>query len=56
MNHANTDTLPGSVATFHAGTKAIWTVPEHAKKSYTLHHPDWAVRLTRRVLTAVRPG
>lgn len=41
--------LPGSVATFHAGTKAIWTVPEHAKKSYTLHHPGRLGLLMRRL-------
>ena len=41
--------LPGSVATFHAGTKAVWHVPQHAKKVYTLHHPGRLGLLLRRL-------
>ena len=39
---------PGDVATFHAGTKAVWHVPEHAKKAYTLHSPGRLVTAWRR--------
>ena len=38
---------PGDTATFHAGTKAVWHVPSHAKKAYTLHHPGKLVLLWR---------
>ena len=34
---------PGDTATFHHGTKAVWTVPQKAHKVYVLHHPGfWA--------------
>jgi len=38
---------PGDTATFHAGTKAVWYVPSHAKKAYTLQHPGKLVLLWR---------
>jgi uncharacterized cupin superfamily protein len=41
--------LPGDTATFHAGTRAVWHVPAHAKKAYTLHHPGKLVLLWRRL-------
>lgn len=41
--------LPGDTATFHAGTKAVWHVPEHATKAYTLHQPGLLVRAWRRL-------
>lgn len=41
---------PGDTATFHAGTNAVWHVPEHAKKSYTLHHPGRLTLLWRRLV------
>ncbi len=40
---------PGDTATFHAGTKAVWHVPQRAVKSYTLHQPSWLVRAWRRL-------
>lgn len=40
---------PGDTATFHAGTRAVWTVHQYAKKSYTLHHPGRLVLLWRRL-------
>lgn len=40
---------PGDTATFHAGTKSVWHVPQHAKKAYTLHDPGRVARLWRRV-------
>lgn len=42
---------PGHTATFHAGTKAVWHVPAHAKKAYTLHRPSWLVRAWRKLGT-----
>lgn len=43
---------PGDTATFHAGTRAVWTVREHAKKSYILHHPGRLVLLWRHIFPA----
>lgn len=43
---------PGDTATFHAGTKAVWHVPTHAKKAYTLHQPGVAVRAWRKLARA----
>jgi uncharacterized protein len=40
---------PGDTATFHAGTKSVWHVPQHAKKAYTLHDPGRVAKLWRRV-------
>ena len=40
---------PGDTATFHAGTKSVWHVPQHAKKAYTLYDPGRVARLWRRV-------
>jgi uncharacterized protein len=40
---------PGDTASFHAGTQAVWHVPEHAKKAYTLHQPGWLVRAWRKL-------
>jgi len=42
--------LPGDTATFHAGTRAVWHVPVHAKKAYTLHHPGRLVLWWRRLM------
>jgi uncharacterized protein len=39
----------GDTAVFHSGTKAIWHVPKHLKKSFTLHQPERLVRLYRKV-------
>ena len=39
---------PGDTATFHAGTKAVWHVPQHAKKAYTLYQPGRLALLWRR--------
>lgn len=41
--------VPGGTATFHAGTKAIWHIPLHAKKAYTLHQPNLLVRAWRKL-------
>lgn len=41
--------LPGSTSTFHAGTKAIWHVPQYAKKAYTAYRPVPLVMLWRRL-------
>ena len=41
---------PGDTATFHAGTKATWNVPVHAKKAFTLHRPGRLVLLWRRLV------
>ena len=38
---------PGHTATFHAGTKAVWHVPRHAKKLYKLTYPGRLVRWWR---------
>lgn len=40
---------PGDTATFHAGTKAVWHVPQYAKKSYVLHHPGRLALLLRKL-------
>jgi uncharacterized cupin superfamily protein len=40
---------PGDVATFHSGTRAVWHVPVHAKKVYTVHQAGRLVRLWRTV-------
>lgn len=40
---------PGDTATFHAGTQAVWHVPQHATKAYTLHQPGWLVRAWRKL-------
>lgn len=40
---------PGHTAAFHAGTKAVWHVPRHAKKVYKLQHPGKLVLLWRRL-------
>ena len=39
---------PGQTATFHAGTKAVWHVPKHAKKLYKLTYPGRLVRWWRK--------
>ena len=38
---------PGDTATFHHGTRALWRVPQHLKKAYTLHQPGRLVLLWR---------
>ena len=40
---------PGHTAAFHAGTKAVWHVPSHAKKVFKLQHPGKLVLLWRRL-------
>jgi uncharacterized protein len=40
---------PGDTASFHAGTQAVWHVPQHAKKAYTLHQPGLLVRAWRKL-------
>lgn len=47
---------PGDIASFQAGTKAIWHVPQHAKKAYTLHQPSWLVRAWRKLGRWVAAG
>lgn len=39
---------PGDTAVFLAGTRAVWHVPQHVTKSYTLHHPSALVRWWRK--------
>jgi len=39
---------PGDTATFIAGTRAVWHVPEHARKAFSLHEPGRLVRVLRR--------
>lgn len=41
---------PGDTAVFHAGTKAIWHVPKHLKKSFTLHEPEKLVKVYRKIV------
>ena len=41
---------PGDTATFHHGTKALWRVPQHLKKAYTLHQPGRLVLVWRWLL------
>ena len=43
---------PGDTATFHFGTRAVWHVPQHAKKVFVLHQPGRLVRLWRKVFPA----
>lgn len=43
---------PGDTATFIAGTRAVWHVPEHARKAFSLHEPGRLVRLLRRLQMA----
>ncbi len=38
---------PGDTATFLADTRAVWHVPQGAKKSFTLHHPGQVTRAWR---------
>jgi uncharacterized cupin superfamily protein len=40
---------PGDTATFIAGTRAVWHVPEHARKAFSLHEPGRLVRALRRL-------
>ena len=40
----------GDSAVFHAGTRALWHVPQYARKVYTLHELDLLVRVWRRLL------
>lgn len=39
--------LPGQEAVFHTGTRAVWHVPSHVKKAYTLHKPGRLVQAWR---------
>ncbi|MDM0043401.1 cupin domain-containing protein [Variovorax dokdonensis] len=43
---------PGHSATFHAGTRAVWHIPDRAKKVFSLEHPGKLGLLWRRVVTA----
>ncbi|PXW97508.1 putative cupin superfamily protein [Sphaerotilus hippei] len=43
---------PGHTAVFHAGTKAVWHVPEHAKKVFKLQHPGPLVLAWRHLFPA----
>ena len=43
---------PGDTATFHGGTRAVWTVPGYLKKAYTLHNPGPLGRLWRDIFPA----
>lgn len=40
---------PGDHAFFHAGTVATWTVPQHVRKSWTVHGANRLVRWWRGV-------
>jgi len=40
---------PGDSAFFHAGTVATWTVPQHVRKSWTVHGANRLVRWWREV-------
>ena len=42
---------PGHTATFHAGTKAVWHVPTHARKVFKLQHPGRLVLAWRRLFS-----
>lgn len=44
---------PGDVATFHAHTRAVWTVPVPTKKAYTLRQPGQVVLWWRALSTKV---
>jgi uncharacterized protein len=43
---------PGDTATFHAGTRAVWHVPHHAKKVFVLNQPGPLVRAWRKAFAA----
>lgn len=40
---------PGDTATFLAGTRAVWHVPQYARKAFSLHEPGRLVRTLRRL-------
>ncbi|MDD0809776.1 cupin domain-containing protein [Curvibacter sp. RS43] len=40
---------PGDTATFLAGTRATWHVPQLARKAFSLHEPGRLIRLWRRL-------
>jgi len=40
---------PGDTAVFWADTQAVWHVPQHVLKSYTLNHPSTLTRLWRKL-------
>lgn len=42
--------LPGQTATFHAGTRATWHIPNMAKKVFSLEHPGRLALLWRRLM------
>jgi uncharacterized cupin superfamily protein len=44
----------GDSAVFHAGTRAVWHVPQYARKVFTLQELDLPVRVWRRLLKAIR--
>lgn len=43
---------PGDSAFFHAGTVATWTVPQHVRKSWTVHGTNRLVRWWRGMFSA----
>lgn len=43
---------PGDTVVFHAGTRALWHVPEYAKKVFTLSRPNVFVRGWRKLFAA----
>jgi uncharacterized cupin superfamily protein len=43
----------GGTALFYANTRALWTVPQYVRKSYTLHCPSNMVQRIRRWLRLV---
>lgn len=44
----------GDSALFYAGTSAVWNVQKYVRKSYMVHHPNYIVRWTRRLLGTLR--
>lgn len=47
---------PGDMAYFHAGTKAVWSVPQHVRKSWTIHHTSRFVRWYRQLTSGTAPA
>jgi uncharacterized protein len=42
---------PGDSAVFHAGTEAVWHIPEHLKKIFVLHEPGIPVKVYRKLMS-----
>jgi len=47
---------PGDHAFFHAGTVATWTVPQHVRKSWTVHGTNRMVRWWRSLTGTTAQG